>query len=315
MKKLTVFLISMVFLISALSSLHVSAVAHTFTNDFSVEQCEQIVEKSQGVYTLGENEIYYCTLEHPLLKLEPYDPNPGTVDFDDILQALARLHPEAKFAVSVTSCPKYPEYLDEEIRPFMDSNTVKNGMTYTECYKAYDSMFRSGISNDEEKKLYNELEIYVQEMRPVIQSYLKNEYIPALFKQNDEKLAEFGISSETHQGILTSEQILEFHGHEMFGYFLSLAPYSSKIPKQSNSLYGDANADGTVDIMDVVLLNKFILGCQSLDDFQRECADVNRDGAIEPDDALHILKYVVGNITDFDEICKQPDETQDTVKS
>ncbi len=56
---------------------------------------------------------------------------------------------------------------------------------------------------------------------------------------------------------------------------------------------GDVSGDGEVDIMDVITLNKFLLGSASLDDSERACADVDQNGVIDETDSLNILKYVV----------------------
>lgn len=57
--------------------------------------------------------------------------------------------------------------------------------------------------------------------------------------------------------------------------------------------YGDVNQDETIDIMDVIALNKFLLGSASLDETQKVAADVDLNEAIEATDSLNILKYVV----------------------
>ncbi len=57
--------------------------------------------------------------------------------------------------------------------------------------------------------------------------------------------------------------------------------------------YGDVNGDGSVDVVDVLLLNKYLLGVANLDAQARANADVNKDGAIADNDAMNILKSVV----------------------
>ena len=60
-----------------------------------------------------------------------------------------------------------------------------------------------------------------------------------------------------------------------------------------NVVYGDVDVDGDVDIMDVIMINKSILGSASLSDQGRKNADVDRNGNIDTTDALNILKNVV----------------------
>lgn len=61
----------------------------------------------------------------------------------------------------------------------------------------------------------------------------------------------------------------------------------------SDLKYGDVNSDGEVDILDVILLNKFLLGSSKLTDEQQVLANVVTDGIIDSTDSLSILKYVV----------------------
>lgn len=58
-------------------------------------------------------------------------------------------------------------------------------------------------------------------------------------------------------------------------------------------VYGDVNADKVVDILDVIALNKFLLGGGGLDANARTNADVDRNETIDATDSLNILKFVV----------------------
>ncbi len=58
-------------------------------------------------------------------------------------------------------------------------------------------------------------------------------------------------------------------------------------------LYGDADCSGAVDILDVIVVNKNLLGAGSLSAQGQKNADVTLDGKPGSDDALAILKYVV----------------------
>ena len=68
------------------------------------------------------------------------------------------------------------------------------------------------------------------------------------------------------------------------------------------TVYGDADESGVVDIIDVIKVNKFLLGTDKLSDTSRLLADVDRDGDVTPMDSLNILKYVVQLIQSFDEV-------------
>lgn len=59
-------------------------------------------------------------------------------------------------------------------------------------------------------------------------------------------------------------------------------------------IMGDINLDGSIDITDVTLLQKGLIGLSSLDNTQTYCADVNGDGVVSITDATEIQKYLVG---------------------
>ena len=62
-------------------------------------------------------------------------------------------------------------------------------------------------------------------------------------------------------------------------------------------VYGDCDVDGDVDIMDVIAINKSLLGSLSLSAQGKTNADVDRNTAIDTTDALNILKAVVKLVT------------------
>lgn len=62
-------------------------------------------------------------------------------------------------------------------------------------------------------------------------------------------------------------------------------------------LYGDSNADGKVNILDVTAIQKYKIGEQELSEYGMRCADVNHDGSITVRDAtliqMKLAKYDV----------------------
>ena len=67
------------------------------------------------------------------------------------------------------------------------------------------------------------------------------------------------------------------------------------IPKE----VGDSNGDGAVDVLDAVLIQKYVVGKTDLSDLQLEFSDVNLDGAVDVLDSVDIQKYLVEKITEF----------------
>ena len=58
-------------------------------------------------------------------------------------------------------------------------------------------------------------------------------------------------------------------------------------------VYGDTNCDGSVDILDIITLNKALLGNTPLSDTGTLNADVDGDGKPTANDSLAILKFIV----------------------
>lgn len=81
----------------------------------------------------------------------------------------------------------------------------------------------------------------------------------------------------------TEEPTEEFTGEQVIG----TEPYSEVIN------YGDVNDDDNIDLVDVILLNKFLMIGTPLSDSGMDAADVVKDGTLDEVDSLTILKYVI----------------------
>jgi len=62
---------------------------------------------------------------------------------------------------------------------------------------------------------------------------------------------------------------------------------------------GDVNNDGRIDVQDVVIVMKHILGLETLTTAQQEAADVNKYGAIDVRDVTLIMQMALGLIDEF----------------
>jgi hypothetical protein len=70
----------------------------------------------------------------------------------------------------------------------------------------------------------------------------------------------------------------------------TMATAASAPKPNEDIIYGDVNDDKKVDIMDVIAINKFMLGASELDTDAQKRADVDLSGKIEAADSLNILK-------------------------
>ena len=68
-----------------------------------------------------------------------------------------------------------------------------------------------------------------------------------------------------------------------------------------NVKYGDVNVDGEVGIADVVLLNKYLVKSASLSEQGKANADAYSDEKLDASDALSILKFLVGTLSELPE--------------
>ncbi len=67
----------------------------------------------------------------------------------------------------------------------------------------------------------------------------------------------------------------------------------------SATTYGDLNSDGRIDVRDVVLVMRHVLGLESLTGTSKVLADVNGDGAINVLDASLITQKSLGLLAEF----------------
>ena len=71
---------------------------------------------------------------------------------------------------------------------------------------------------------------------------------------------------------------------------------ASSKPEESLKL-GDVDGNGLVDILDIISMNKAILGQKILTPAQMQCADIDTNGMVDTKDSLMLMKMIVGLIT------------------
>ena len=62
-------------------------------------------------------------------------------------------------------------------------------------------------------------------------------------------------------------------------------------------IYGDNNGDGKTSIVDLLRVQKDILGSSNLSTYDRRASDTNRDGKVDVVDLLRVQKQILGNST------------------
>jgi glucuronoarabinoxylan endo-1,4-beta-xylanase len=87
---------------------------------------------------------------------------------------------------------------------------------------------------------------------------------------------------------------LKFTGDS--GYLFNLKKFSFRAKANEGKL-GDLNSDGQIDVMDFVLLKKYLLGTETLNN--PKLADLDGSGTIDVLDFSLLKKYLLGSITSF----------------
>ena len=80
----------------------------------------------------------------------------------------------------------------------------------------------------------------------------------------------------------------------------TLPPTEAPTPSVPTRYYGDTNDDGEIDIMDVITLNKYLLGTGNMTKTGKRNSDTNADNILDTTDSLNILKLVVEMFTQAD---------------
>ena len=65
-------------------------------------------------------------------------------------------------------------------------------------------------------------------------------------------------------------------------------------PDTTEHLPGDVDGNGTVNIIDVVQMNRVTVGLDQFTSEQTKAADVNQNGKVDLNDSMQILRYIVG---------------------
>ena len=112
----------------------------------------------------------------------------------------------------------------------------------------------------------------------------------ALHTPNDRSYAEIGYSPELTVPFLMQTGTLRAYAGTAAEVFAA----ENGVPFEPlDILPGDVDLDGTVDILDVILLNKYLIGVAELTPPAMTAADADPDGMLTSTDSLAILKMII----------------------
>ncbi len=139
-----------------------------------------------------------------------------------------------------------------------------------------------------------------------------HEYIVPFLKEN--QILQLGdilraplAALESDELILSTDADVEFAGNgvDFFGdefikvirhELITKSNFGTLTPNMTGitTIKGDATEDEDVNIVDVIAVNKNILGKEKMSAYAQYVSDVNQNGTVDSGDSLEILKYVVG---------------------
>lgn len=92
----------------------------------------------------------------------------------------------------------------------------------------------------------------------------------------------------------TSNQCVQWYASNNTALtFYTLDPYGLSENNTLETLYGDVNLDGEIDITDCVLLNKCLTGAVKLNKTAKRNADVDQNNEIDTSDTIYLLQFLI----------------------
>ncbi|WP_289027582.1 dockerin type I repeat-containing protein, partial [uncultured Ruminococcus sp.] len=92
----------------------------------------------------------------------------------------------------------------------------------------------------------------------------------------------------------TSNQCVQWYASNNTALtFYTLDPYGLSENNTLETLYGDVNLDGQIDITDCVLLNKCLTGAVKLNKTAKRNADVDQNNEIDTSDTIYLLQFLI----------------------
>lgn len=84
--------------------------------------------------------------------------------------------------------------------------------------------------------------------------------------------------------------------------WIEIAPESGTDPDIAESLPGDVNLDGVVELADVVLMNRVYVGVEEISTEGTRNGDIDGDGKISLADSMNVLRFLVHLIDSLDNL-------------
>ena len=214
-------------------------------------------------------------------------------------------------SLSVTGCNLMPSFTSSATNYTCyiskDVNKVTVNATATNVNAKVEGIGEKTLDNDEtkldvvvtsasgDKKTYTiliqkreEILYSPDEVLSNLQINIKNNYISRF----DENIDASSFISQINLNYPT--MIAEISENKILSTGMTLKLKGNGEKTYTIVIYGDNNGDGNIDIVDLLKVQKDILGVNKLTDGYREAADVNKDGVVDIIDLLKIQKHILG---------------------
>ena len=247
-----------------------------------------------GTYAFNSDGIAYSTVVNSATGqymddyyLEALEPNGGTIHYGECIENILKNEDATcKMALKFRIYVETYEYPDE-VEQFRNTHEI-DGQTYAEIYEELSVISSRNLTAEQREKrlkVENETDAYI--IANFITEDIANEV---------ERLAENGVAVTNFDSqydyptlygnyytILTVEELKNFPVNPHFGYDVMLT-----------AMPGDVYTDGTVNILDVISVNKAVMGKETLDASQNAAADFDRNNKVDSTDSLDIMKHIIG---------------------
>lgn len=184
----------------------------------------------------------------------------------------------------------------------MTANAVSQSKTFR-IY--YDVEASSGISNMTSSLKYDYSKV---EVKKVIKGNLGGTHG---FSQTENGIMDVTYRNTSNLNAAGTLMYVSFDAPESISNLRNYVNYSNSAKSTTGTnlsskvstkfiLVGDVDNDGEIKSNDVLLLQKYLLGTQKLEDEQWKAADVNGDLDVTEDDLALLKKYQLGTLLNFD---------------
>ncbi len=254
-----------------------------------------IAEAVQGTPTIdGKIDEIWNTAK--TININNYSLGSGATGTAKILWDNKNIYVLAEVKDPVLSKASNNSYEQDTVEIFLDENNHKST-----AYEADDVQVRTNFDN--EKTITDGLSTdrFTSATAKTADGYLVEFAIPSTlggFKANQIVGFDAQVNDDgTGDGKRTS--IANWYDLSGMGYTDVSGLGLLRLEGEESNLLGDVDLNGKINIVDVVSLNKAILGKDTLSSQAEINADVDHSGKPDSTDSLIILKYIVGLVTSF----------------